>query len=84
MNVSRLCFWRRRANNWQRGYGIWGRRQPRHIVTRAFNEEYEATSHGSKMAASTYYWGVLLIENCQAYQNQSSLVSEVRTITYRK
>mgnify|MGYP003383410654 CR=1 FL=1 len=74
-------FWSDSPNNWQRSYGIVGA-GPNTRIERTYNAEYEATSQWLK-PGGVYYWGVLLIEDCQAYQTRS-LVSDVRTITYRK
>jgi len=79
-----VSFWRGSPGNWQSGSGIWGaNRDP--FVVRNFNEEYDRDTTWLDDGA-TYYWGVLLIENCQAYNNRQSsprrLVSEVRRFTF--
>lgn len=76
-------FWSDGPNNWQRSYGIAGA-GPGTRIERTYNAEYEAASAWLK-SGGVYYWGVLLIEDCQAYQTTTrSLVSDVRTLTYRK
>jgi serine/threonine protein kinase len=76
-------FWSDGPNNWQRSYGIAGA-GPSTRIERTYNAEYEAASAWLK-PGGVYYWGVLLIEDCQAYQTTTrSLVSDVRTLTYRK
>lgn len=88
--AEKECFevvlWQGEANNWQNGWGVWSANRDTNI-RRVFNADYEAASAWLK-PGSAYSWGVVLIEDCPAYTNrqQSSrkLVSDVRTITYRK
>lgn len=79
-----VSFWRGEPNTWQSGWGIWGANRD-NFVTRVFNEEYDISMAWLEDGA-TYYWGVLLIENCQVYTNQQHsprrLVSEVRRFTF--
>ena len=77
-----IVFWRSPANAIQ-GYGIVGA-GPATSVERTFNAEYEVSSEWLD-AGATYSWGVLLIDDCQSYKTTTrTLVSDVRTISYRK
>ncbi|HAJ38058.1 MAG TPA: hypothetical protein DCL15_20490 [Chloroflexi bacterium] len=77
-----IVFWRSPASATQ-GYGIVGA-GPSISVERTFNAEYEASSEWLD-AGATYSWGVLLIDDCQSYKTTTrTLVSDVRTISYRK
>lgn len=76
-------FWQGGRDNALRGYGIEGAGAAT-SVTRTFNEAYQVDSDWLQ-SGSTYSWGVLLIEDCQAYRTTNrTLVSDVRTISYRK
>ncbi|MBE2237802.1 MAG: protein kinase [Caldilineaceae bacterium] len=79
-----VSFWRGEPSNWLNGSGIWGANRD-NFATRTFNEEYD-NSTGWLEDGATYYWGVLLIEDCQAYANRQPsprrLVSEVRRFTF--
>jgi len=81
-----LVFWQGASTNWQNGWGIWSANRDT-TVRRIFNADYETGSTWLK-PGSTYSWGVVLIEDCSAYQNRQPsprrLISDVRTITYRK
>jgi serine/threonine protein kinase len=79
-----VSFWRGSPENWQSGSGIWGANRDTFVV-RNFNEEYDSDTTWLE-AGATYYWGVLLIENCQAYNSRQHsprrLVSEARRFTF--
>ena len=75
-------FWRSPKSATQ-GYGIVSA-GPAASIMRTFNAAYEVDSEWLEPGA-TYSWGVLLIEDCQSYQTTTrTLVSDVRTISYRK
>lgn len=79
-------FWQDSTDNWASGWGIWGANRDSYVVGRRFDDDYERTTGYRLSPDSTYFWGVLLVENCSAYQtNQYSplrLVSPVRSFTY--
>lgn len=81
-----VVFWQGAATNWSNGWGIWSANRDT-TVRRVFNAEYESASAWLK-PGSAYSWGVVLIEDCPAYQNRlfspRRLVSDVRALTYRK
>lgn len=81
-----VSFWQGNPGNWQNGWGIWGANRDS-AVTRNFNGEYDDATQWLEDGA-TYYWGVLLIEDCQAYANRQysarRLVSDVRSLTFER
>lgn len=81
-----VSFWQGNPGNWQNGWGIWGANRDS-AVTRNFNGEYDDATQWLEDGA-TYYWGVLLIEDCQAYANRQysarRLVSDVRSFTFER